>query len=436
MALLFLALFFPVAASQAASETVPVGQSDSSASIPTGQSEGTPVTDEKGITADIFGREGGTFHPFLTVEERWTDNLFITESNEKDDFITTITPGLWVAVPANREKLLSIDTRTTSPGGLQLSRVKPKAARRYQAYALYSPEVVLYGNNSEHDHFNHKAEAMYQYNLNNGLSFDLIDLFKDKEDISGDGLTDTLYRYQSNLLDFITTYDPSEKLTLRFDYSNYYLDYKEDVNRYRDRMDNSFNLYAFYKFWPKTSLFVQYAHALIDFDQDDLLDSSENRYYAGVNWAMTAKTRGRLKLGYINKDFDNGGLTDQDGFSFELQAQHNLSAKRSIQVNAFRKFNESDTSGATSFYATGVDIGIVQRFNEKWTGTLNASLERDEYNGIDREDNYLTIGPVLRYKPREWMFFDFAYYWTTNDSNIQFNDYTSHTLILRASLSL
>ncbi|MDA3787442.1 MAG: hypothetical protein PF503_02950, partial [Desulfobacula sp.] len=278
-----------------AAETPPIGQSKEASSIPMGQSKGKPVSEETGIGADIFGKKGGIFHPFLIVEEKWTDNLFITESNKRDDFITTIAPGIWLAIPGNREKLLSIDTTTTSAGGLQLSRVKPEATRRYQAYALYSPEIVLYANHSNHDHFNHNAEALFQYNMNMGLSFDLIDVFNDREDISGDGFTDVLYRYQDNLLDFISTYEPSEKLKVRFDYSNFNLDYDENINDYRNRMDNSFALYAFYKFWPKTSLFAQYSYADIEFDTESINDSIENRYYAGINWEITAKTRGSFK---------------------------------------------------------------------------------------------------------------------------------------------
>ncbi len=419
-----------------AAETPPVGQSKKAPAVPMGQSEGKPVSQEKGIGSDIFGEQGGIFHPFLVVEERWTDNLFITESNKKSDFITTIAPGIWLAIPANREKLLEISTTTTSAGGLQLNRVKPQATRRYQAYALYSPELVMYANHSSHDHWNHNAEALFQYNLNMGLSFDIINIFNDREEISGDNRTATLYQYQNNLLDFITTYDPSEKLTLRMDYSNYILDYDEALNNYRDRMDNSVSFYAFYKFWPKTSLFAQYGHADIEYDTGSINDSIENRYYAGVNWDMTAKTRGTLKLGYIDKDFDHPSVPDQDGVSFELQTQHNLSPKRALQVNAFRKFQESDTAGASSFDSTGINAGVRQKFTEKWSATLVASFEMNDYNGIDRDDEYFSVGPAARYEPRKWLFFDLAYYWNMNNSNISFYEYTSNEILLRATLSM
>lgn len=427
--LCFIALMIPTAY---ATEAPPIGQSNA----PVGQLKG-PNEGEEGISSDVFGQRGGRFHPFLLLEEIYNDNLFATDSNIQDDFITTIAPGIWLAFPANREKLLSINTTTSSPGGLRLSRVKPEATRRYQSYFLYSPEFVIYSDHSSHDHVNHKAEALFQYNLNSGLSFDLIDLFNDKEQIAGNGVFDTLYRHQDNLLDFITSYETrSGKLKLQFTYSNYDLDYKDSVVAYRDRNDNSFGASVFYRFWPKTSLFAEYNYSDIDFDEGITNDSIENRYYGGVTWDITAKTRGTLKLGYTDKDFDLAAADDQDAFSVELQTQHNLSPKRALQVNGYRKFNESDLANASSYLSSGIDIGLMQRFTEKWSGTLNFSYERNEYNGLDRDDDLFGLGPAIRFEAKDWLIFDLGYSYYKNDSNIAIYDYEVNQIYFRASLSM
>ncbi len=401
----------------------PIGQ------IPEGQIPGGQTEPSGEVSSEVFGKESGRIHPFLIVQGRWTDNLFATRRNETKEFITTVAPGVWIAIPGNRTKLLSIDTRSTSPGGLQLSRIEEEKSRRYQGYLLYSPEFELYTKHSKHNHINHKAEGLLQWNLSSGLSFDLIDVYRRKKDIAGNNIDDTLYRHQSNLLDLIATYQPSEKLILRLSYSNYYLDYYEVANSFRDRMDNTFDAYIFYKIKPKTSLFLQYARSYIDFDKVDVLDSIEDRYYIGINWKMTGKSKGRLKLGYIDKNFDMTAHNDRSGFSFELQTIHNLSPKRALQINAFRNFNESDFNQASSFYATGIDVGVLQRFSKKWTGALNVSFEKDSYNEVDREDDFVRMGPAVRYKPKDWLFFDLAFYWTNCHSNIDEYNYRIHELI-------
>lgn len=404
---------------------------------PVDQSNSRLVTDEEGISADIFGWKGGRFHPFLLLEEIYTDNLFATGTDKKETFVTTIAPGIWFASPANREKLLSIDTATTSPGGLNLSRIKSEATRRYQSYFLYSPEFVIYSDLSKHNHVNHRAEGLLQYNLDSGLSFDLMDLFNDKEEIAGNGIANTLYQFQENLLDFITTYDThSEKLKLQFTYSNFNLDYEDAVVTYRNRNDNTFGFSVFYEFWPRISLFGEYDRSIINYDTGTINDSIENRYFAGVNWNITAKSKGTFKLGYMDKNFELAAVEDQSDFSIELQALHQLTQKRAVRVNGYRKFNESDLANASSFLSTGIDIGLTQRFTEKWSGTLNASYEQKDYNGFDRDDDLYGLGTAVRFKPRKWLIFDLGYQYYNNDSNINSLDYRVNEIFLRANLSM
>ncbi len=417
-----------------AEDTPPVGQS--SAETPSDVPVGQPIGDE-GLSADIFGEKAGNFHPFVLLEEKFTSNFFATESNEKSDFITTVEPGIWFAFPGNKERLLKLGTNTTSPGGLKLSRVKPEAVRRYQAYLLYSPEFTFYSSHSNLDHVNHKAEGLLQYNLNSGLSFDLVDLFNIKEAIAGNNVTNTLYKHQDNLIDFIITYDaPSGKFKIQSNYSNYNLDYQNTGVNYRDRIDNSYGLSLYYHFWPKTAIFGEYNFSDIEFSTGSTYDSVEHKYYGGVQWDVTARTRGTLKLGYMTKDFSDASVKDQDGYSVELQTQHNLTPKRALQINGFRKFNESDLGGASSFLTSGVSAALLQKFTEKWSGTLNASYTIKDYNGITREDKTIGLSPAVRFEAKKWMIFDFGYQYYNRDSSAALSDYIVHELYLRAAFTM
>jgi polysaccharide biosynthesis protein VpsM len=419
-------------------------QSKPEAQIPVGQvkREGPPSEDRTG--AEVFGKKGGFIHPFLLLEERYTDNLYYTKSGKEDDFITTISPGIWLALPSNREKLLEMGTTSTSPGGLKVSRIKPEATRRFQSYLRYAPEFVYYANHSSLDSVNHKAEGLYQYNFNMGLSLDFVDQFNINHEVNDNGISRRLDKYQDNIFNFLAVYDPSEKFRFRFDYSNYDLNYKDDINDFRNRTDTSFAAYIFYKFKPKTSLFVEYEFADINYDTDANSDSTEDRYYAGLEWDVTAKTNGRIKLGYIEKNFDAAGIGVQNAFSVEIQAQHNFTPKRALKVIGFRKFNESSMIDSFGSLSTGISVSWLQRFTEKWSGTLNGSFTRDEYKGLfifggvtdAREDDIFSITPALRYKFRDWMIFDLAYVYSRRDSNFSIFDYINNTVLLRVEVSL
>ncbi len=395
------------------------------------------VDPEKGISADIFGKRGGNYHPFVLLKEVYTDNLFATNANTKDDYITTLTPGIWIAFPGSRDKIISTDTRTESPGGLQLSRIVSENSRRYQAYVLYSAEFKNYSSHSDKDHSNHKAQALFQYNFSSGLSFDVVDIFNEKEEVAGNGVTDTLYTYQDNLVDLISIYKaPSGKLKLELNYSNYQLDYKDTAADFRDRKDNSGSFSMFYKFWPKTSLLLEYQYTDINFDTGNTNDSTENRFYSGLTWNITQKTKGLFKLGYTDKDFDTSGIQDQDDFSFELQTRHTFSPKQVLQINGYRKFHESDLAGASSYLSTGLDINILQRFSAKWSAAISAAFEKNNYNGFVRDDELYSLEPTIRFQPKKWLRFDLGYHYSKNDSNVNLYDYELHEVCFGTILTM
>lgn len=425
---------------------IPEGQSPSKqeTQIPIGQTKKEDLTTNQRTGAEVFGAKGGYIHPFLIVEERYTDNLYFTKTDKEDDFITTISPGIWLALPSNREKLLDIGTSTISPGGLKVSRSKPETTRRYQSYLLYAPELVYYANHSTNDSVNHKAEGLFQYNFNMGLSIDIVDQFNVRHEVNDNGISRRVDKYQDNFFGFLASYDPSERFRLRFDYSNYALDYKDVINNFRDRTDNTFAGYLFYKFAPKTSAFVEYEFADIQYDMDLEYNSTENRYYTGIDWDVTAKTKGQVKLGYIEKNFDAPGIGNKSAMALEIQAQHNFNPKRAIKIVGFRKFNESSLISAYTALSTGVSAAWLQRFTEKWSGTFNVSYTRDDYKGLftingktdERADDIFSIGPAIRFKAKEWLYFDLAYTYLQRDSNFNLFDYDNNIIFLKMTISM
>jgi hypothetical protein len=430
----------------AASVDIPEGQAapglDSPANVPTGQTEAEQAGREA-IGAEVFGREGGYLHPFLFLDARYTDNLYYTNTGEVEDFILSAAPGLWLAVPGNREQLLKLQTANTAPGGLRVSRMKPAPIRRMQTYLMYSPELVKFTEESENDHVAHRAEGLFQYNLDLGLSLDLMDQFKNRYEINNNA-TGNLDEYYDNLASFIATYTPSDKFKLRLDYSNYWLDYDDSANDFRDRSDNSIAAYIFYRAKPKTSVFVEYEFADIRYDKAAALDSQEDRYYAGIDWEVTAKSRGRAKVGYIEKAFDERSFGDQDGFSVEVQAQHNFTPKQAASLNVYRSYRESSIPAAYTSLTTGIDLSLLQRFNPKWSGALNALFYRDEFEGEltvagkrrERQDDTLRIGPALIFEPRDWGKFELGYYFSYRDSNFDIYDFENSTVYFSVELAL
>lgn len=415
------------------------------AAVPGGQTEpgGQIEEDPPPVGAEVFGQQGGYFHPFFFMEGKYTDNLYYTPGNRESEFITSFSPGLWIAVPPNREKLLGIHTSPTSPGGLRVSRMKPDTARRMQTYFLYTPSFVFYKNNSRHDHVDHRAEGLFQYNFDGGLSVDLMNQFNRRHEINLN-VEERLDRYHDNLAALMLNYQHSEKLSLRADYANYWLDYADSANQFRNRMDNVLGFYVFHQTLPRTSFFAQYEFADINYDKNNIFGSREHRYHLGTEWQITAESRGRIKAGYMQKRFDDSEIGDEEGFSAEAQLQHNFTPRRAGTLSAYHRYTETSITESYAVLTTGADFRLMQRFDEKWSATLGMMYYRDEFRGEftvgeetrERRDNTFQIGPALIFEPRDWMKMDVSYYFSKRDSNFDAFDFENNTVAVTLELAL
>lgn len=402
-------------------------------------------TSKKGLSWDVFGKSSGYIHPFLSVTGYYTDNVFNSNTNRKDDFVTVLSPGVWLALPHVKEKLLSVDTTNISPGGFTLSRPYQEFFQRYQAYLFYNADIELHSRFSSVNAVSHQAEGFFQYNLRGGLSAEIMDQYIASHDAFGSGLSpsDKLSRYVTNLANLIVTYNLSDRFRLRGDYSNFYVNYLASRNDFQDHDDNAVSAYLFYKIKPKTSLFVQYEYVDISYRQDTLSNSNENHFYGGVEWDITAKSKGSMKAGYGIKNFSSQIDTARD-FIFEVQIDHKFTPKTSLIIKASRRTEETNISTTNFILANSIGAEYIHRLTGKITGYASIFYENDTYEGQltfdgqtkTRKDNYLKGVLALQYQFKEWLKTDAGYIYSWRGSNFSDFEYTSNTFFLRLTGSL
>ncbi|RMG02507.1 MAG: hypothetical protein D6726_07395 [Nitrospirae bacterium] len=401
-----------------------------------------PPVGSKPVKGSIFERTGGYFHPFLSLGVYYTDNVFNTPDNEKSDTMLVITPGIWVSLPRVKQKLLSIRTENISPGGLELSLFREKFPRRYQSYLLYKADIEQFKKYSSENTVSHRVEGLFQYNFRGGLSFDVIDQYNRSHDLRGTGLSGELDKYNSNLINLMLNYDVSEKFKLRGEYSNFFVDYNGDVNAFRDRVDNGLSGYIFYKFKPKTSVFFEYEFLNVNYDQDIVSDSKEHHFYGGIQWDITAKSKGRFKAGYGEKNFSGGG--DANNLIFEVQIDHRFTPKTSLKLAATRKTNETTISATDYILTNAIQAEYLQRFTGKISGAIKLGYRNDKYNNeitfegvtAEREDDIYDALIALQYEFKDYLKADAGYIYTRRDSNFSGFDYTNNTFFFRITGAL
>jgi hypothetical protein len=414
---------------------VPLGQGEEQISL-------LPEDSEIGDRREIFGLDGGYFHPYLNIYGEFTDNLYNSNVVETENFLTRISPGIWFALPRKKVIPISLTPHNTSPGGLQNQLKDRSSPDRYTSYALIGADFKYYSEDSELDDIDFVGEGLFRYNMRGGLSLQVVDRYTESEDKFG---TETLTResvrprFNSNFFMATADWEMTEKLRFQLDYSNFYLNYEENLEDYKDRTDNAVDLYGYFNISEKTSLFLQYRYIDVAYDDAGENDSEQNFYYGGIKWDTTEKLALLFKAGYQDREFDLEERGGYDGLALDLQATYRYSEKTEMNLSVYRTNEETDSVQASDRTVWGAAFNYSQKFTEKISGSLNFRFEDADYTQLvaqDREEQTYTLRPAVQYLFKEWLRAEAAYVYEEVDSTQDFFEYTSNTFMLGLNLAL
>ncbi len=344
--------------------------------------------------------------PFLAVTERYTDNVFNTKDDTKSDFSTVISPGIQLVFP----------------------RVK----RRYRLELLYQADFERFNRfSSQNNADNQKANAKFDLSLPVGLDFHVSDGFRRSHDPRGVSLSPELDFYSDNLFSVGAAYSLTDRFTAQVDYSNYILNYDAERNSFRNRTDNSFDAYLFYRFMPKTSAFVEYEYVVVDFKESGALDNREHHLFGGITWDVTGKTKGTVKAGYGIQTFDDPSIKGYRGYIMEISIDHKFSSRDSLKLSGSRATNETNLLGADYFVTTYLSAEYFHRVTGKITANASLGYERDSYRGVSRDDDTWTAGAGLSYQFKRWLLTEVGYSYTKRSSTVDEFTYRNDTVFFR-----
>lgn len=415
--------------------------------MPMGQGEANDVSllpEETSATDDdLFGINGGYFHPYVSIEGAYTDNLYNVDDDITSNFLTTISPGIWLALPRKRIIPITITPHTTAPGGLPLQLGENDDTDTLQLYALGGADFLFYSEDSDLNTTDAEFEGLARYNMASGLSLQILDRYAlDHDDFGIGGATDTNQReYQSNLAMATADWDITDKMRIKGEYSNFYLDYDNSINEIFERSDNSVDLYAYFNYSIKSSLFVEYKYTDVAYDTFTRSDNNQNFYYGGITWDTTDKLALRFKAGLQQKEFEEEsvGYADSDNLALDLQILYRFTEKTEATLNLYNLNEESDTALASEKEVLGVDFRYTQRVTEKITGKFGLFYENAEYNQLvaqDREDDTFEFTPSIQYLFKDWMMGELGYSFEMVDSSEDLFDYDTNTVYLSLNFSL
>lgn len=395
------------------------------------------------LTSNVWA--AAEFHPYLTVEEEYNDNIFLEASNENEDWITTLEPGL----------NLTYNNRSVD------------------ASVNYSLRYRFYKNNNDEntDSFRDAQRADASVLFFSGRPFTLLIT----ESISSEALDSRDQGADYNELVnrstvYRTSIAPEYRLQLvptfsmvfgyTYDRADYVDSRGTDWNEHNGHISLVKQLAAGSELYGRGEYIIHQSDNVVDeFDRVN--------YVLGLTQQVSSRVTGTLEGGYTQIDYDTGYDTDSWiwsvdvnyhysepvtfslGYSqnFESTALDGLTKLREATLSA--NYQKETTTASVELFGNYSDY-VRQNRDDKAAGIradwsrplgralathLDAEYEHAKYTDIgpDEDVDRFTVGASLDYTYRRFVA-SLGYRFRINDSDINDNDYTNNVVTLSGTV--
>ena len=351
-------------------------------------------------------------HPYVGVKGTYTDNFFLTDSNEEEDWIGVFVPGITVHVPYKDRHLLELD---------------------------YHAEIIRHSDFTHYDREDHHASGLLEFKFPWGLDLKLADRYKQSAtppDFEGD--TKDTYHYNDALIE--AAYRLADRYTVKVNYRNVIKDFFASENEDDNFVRNGGSVGLYYRIFPKTNILAEYTYYHMDNEGVGPLstDNDNHHAWAGLEWEPGAKIKGGIKGGYTARRYDELG-TDEDVFGIEGDLTYLLSSFTSFHLQLERQIIQTEATRGESIYGThyirtGGKLGVTYKFPffSRGMHDLSTTLEGFYYNGDYRErgtagrkrdDDVYGGSAQLKYTFWERLAVIVRYRYQRNDSNFDIEEH-------------
>ncbi|CAK8716973.1 MAG: putative beta-barrel porin 2 [Candidatus Electronema aureum] len=416
------------------------GEATEDASTAVVADDETQVADDAADSDEgyVFGYRNGFIHGALAAKGEWTDNLYNTDADQQDNFLTKISPSVWFTLPRRSKRPVQIVADNTAVGGMQYSQSDSDSFNKIQAYLAGTIDFMAYSADSDLNHAEGDLDAMLQYKPAEQITLQLLDKYTHSQDIFNiaESTVENDRVYDSNIFGAGAAWYSEDRFSVKAGYRNFALEYDDAINDFMNRTDNGFDAALHYEYSDKTNFFVQYQYLMAEYDKKKMPDNDNNFLSAGVNWQTTVKTTLMAKAGFQTVDYDDLGqdfvFDDSDStFFFESQGIWQATLKSSLLLNAKYSIEQSDSEQALNKSVFALRVALDHRFTDRIRGDINFVYENSDYaqfSGDTRSDDRWYLKPEVQFALNKWLFLNAYCSYDTKDSNYDGLNYDTTTV--------
>lgn len=424
---------------------------------------------------DMFSK----FHPYISLQQDYSDNINLTSTNRTGDFITTVAPGLRFSTAPVSTSLM--------PGQFQASPVRPgmvitpgqfpqppPASEPWGVDLNYLLGLVFYAQNNQFNYVSHAGTLNTWYSFDPRFTLRLRDYYIRSENpiereynagAPGDQFLIGVQReraiYSRNVLEPTVTYQFGREDSISLYYRNNIYQTQSSVSQ--NSQENFFNprfVYWFdirngitleyglthgdfqnspslwgnmgrarytYRFNPNTSVFGDYIFMRRDFDSPGV-DYDLHNPSIGILHAFSPTLTASVQGGYYwqtpESGSSNAGLTYNLGLT---QIIERTSLAFSFQGGYLESYFAAQNSGFTRYYRSIARIS--HPFTERTNSALSGSYEIIGYS-TGQTDNVWRILGTFSYLALKWLAVSLTLSYIEDDSSVSTGGYRENRAML------
>ncbi len=379
-----------------------------------------PEYDPLGIRAGSF-----FFFPRATIAEEYNDNIFATEHDRTDDFITILSPGFSVESDWNNHAL-----NFAAEGDFGLYAQNPD--ENYQDFAFATDG---------------RLDITRDAQLSGGGGVSRRHEDRGNPDSDFDAKDPTVYyQYDS----FATYFQQFGRFSATVDGEFFRRDYDDNENVSggninnddRDRNVYGGGIRGGYEIVPAYEAFVRFDGNTRVYDEtpDDAginRDSWGYNAVGGLAFDLGGITVGDVFFGYRKQFYDNdSSLENIEGPSGGMSVDWNVTPLTTVGARVARTIEETTEAGASGYWATAGTLRVDHELLRNLLLNVSGGVTNNDYEGNSRNDYIYRAGIGGRYLLNRYFSATLDYIFTRRDSDDApggDQDYTENRFILGIS---
>ena len=415
-----------------------------------GQTDATGEAGTSGTSSStsLPGAQRYEIKPYIFVSEQYTSNVYLTKDNKKEDWISTIGPGIRLAVNdpsfsadltghlgynwyANKTK----DDYWSVDGTLGLRyNPTPQLTFKVREYILRSenaaeqnypqgqqpaqPGVIVGTNRSNSPYLRNVVEPSVDWQFSRQGNVGILyrnNILRNDDNTANEDSTEHYVRPS-------LSYSIDQRNNIALDYGLTFGRYSRDVGAHTpDFVSQSPHGRYTYRFDAQMSVFADYIYTTQDND-DPGIDYTINNPSVGITYAFNPTLIGTAQVGYFWQKPDRGD--GMDGLSSNLsitqrerQTTYTLALNSGYQQNQFG----FDNQGFSRYY--GGSAVIQHQLTQRFTVGLTGTAQHVDYSLTDRKDWIYTADATASYQILKWLTLGGRVGYQQDDSTLDVNSY-------------